>query len=71
MIDMGMSSMILDNVEQFWSRAHKTIGECECVEEWEEVMKTHEHLLQGSEDADHIKEVGYVAMWNDYWADYV
>jgi len=68
---MGMSNWILDNVEEFWSRAHKTIGECECFAEWEEVMKTHEHLLMGSEDMDHVKECGYEAMWNDYWSDYV
>ena len=61
----------LKNVEEFWSRAHKTIGECECVAEWEEVMKTHEHLLKGSADLDHVREEGYTAMWNDYWADYV
>ncbi len=68
---MGMSNLILDNVEQFWNRAHKTIGECECVAEWEEVMKTHEHLLTGSEDMDHIKDCGYTSLWNDYWSDYV
>ena len=64
---MGMSNWILDSVEEFWSRAHKTIGECETVKEWEEVMKTHEHLLKGSQDEDHLKECGYDGLWNDYW----
>ena len=67
---MGMSNWILDNVEEFWSRAQKTIGECECVAEWKEVMKTHEHLLMGSEDESHVKECGYEELWNDYWANY-
>ena len=30
---MGMSNLILDNVEEFWSQELiKTIGECECVD---------------------------------------
>ena len=68
---MGMSNWILDNVEKFWSKCHESIGECESYQEWEAIMKTHEHLLMGSEDMDHIKENGYEALWNDYWSDYV
>ena len=44
---MGMSNYILDCVEEFWSKCLETIGECETVEEWEAVMKPHEHLLLG------------------------
>ena len=47
---MGMSGMILDNVEQFWNICHETIGQCATAEEWEAVMTPHLHLLQGSED---------------------
>ena len=38
---MGMSGMILDNVEQFWNICHETIGQCATVEEWEAVMTPH------------------------------
>ena len=31
---------ILDCVEEFWSKMHETIGQCETVEEWEAMMKT-------------------------------
>ena len=68
---MGMSNYILDCVEEFWSKMHETIGQCETVEEWEAMMKPHEHLLKGSEYEDHLKECGYDGLWNDYWADYV
>ena len=62
---------VLDNVEKFWTTMHNTIGECECVEEWESKMKQHEWLLEDSEDEDHIKNEGYTSLWNDYWADFV
>ena len=68
---MGMSNYILDCVEEFWSKAHKTIGGCETVSEWEAMMKPHEHLLKGSEDEEHLKDCGYDGLWNDYWSDVV
>ena len=49
---------------------HNTIGECECVEEWEFKMKQHEWLLEDPEDEDLLNE-GYTSLWNDYWADFV
>jgi len=62
---------VLDNVEVYWKKIHETIGQCESAEEWEATMKPFEYLLQDSEDEDHIAEVGYTGLWNDYWADYV
>ena len=46
--NMGMSSYVLDCVEQFWTKCHETIGQCKTAKEWEAMMKPHEHLLQGS-----------------------
>lgn len=63
---MGMSGMILDNVAEFWSICHETIGQCATAEEWEAVMTPHLHLLQGSEDLEHVQECGFIAMYNDY-----
>lgn len=67
----AIKEQMLVNVGFFWTKCHETIGECESAEEWESKMKQHEWLLEDSHDEDHIKEVGYVAMWNDYWADFV
>ena len=58
---MGMSGMILDNVEQFWNICHETIGQCATAEEWEAVMTPHLHLLQGSEDLEHVLPPGNYA----------
>ena len=45
---MGMSSWILDRVDEFYEVAQKTISSCESIEEFQTEMKEHEGLLQGS-----------------------
>tara|TARA_B100000902_G_C27270761_1_gene896154 strand:- start:539 stop:757 length:219 start_codon:yes stop_codon:yes gene_type:complete len=63
---MGMSNYVLDCVEQFWTKMHETIDQCKTWKEWEAMMKPHEHLLQGSEDLEHVKEYGYEELWIEY-----
>ena len=55
-----------DCVEQFWTKCHETIGQCKTAKEWEAMMKPYEHLLQGSEDLEHVKEYGYEELWIEY-----
>ena len=68
---MGMSSWILDRVDEFYEIAQKTIGSCECIEEFQKEMKEHEGLLQGSSELEYLyNEDGYSELWNDYWSNF-
>ncbi len=69
---MGMSSWILDNVDEFYEVAQKTIGYCESLEEFRTEMIKHEGLLSGmpSEIEYLHNEDGYSELWNDYWSSF-
>ena len=68
---MGMSSWILDNVDEFYEVAQKTIGYCESEEEFQAEMKEHEGLLQGSSELEYLhNDNGYSELWNDYWESF-
>ena len=66
---MGMSNYILDNVEKFWDKAHEYAKITETAQEFELKLRPHEHLLKGSQDEEHLKEVGYDGLWYDWHAD--
>jgi hypothetical protein len=66
---MGMYSLIEDNVNKFYDIAFDKISECENVYELADVMQEHEHLLQGSSDAD-CKDDLYSEMWSEYTSKY-
>ena len=68
---MGMSSWILDRVDEFYDLAQKKISECENLNEFVFAMKPHEHMLLGSSELEYVQEDGYSEMWNDFWSDYV
>jgi len=67
--NMGMYSLIEDNVNKFYDIAFDKISECENVYELADVMQEHEHLLQGSSDAD-CKDDLYSEMWYEYVSKY-
>ena len=65
---MGMSSWILDRVDEFYEVAQKTISSCESLEEFKAEMKDAEGLLQGSSELEYLyNDDGYLELWNDYW----
>ena len=68
---MGMSSWILDRVDEFYEVAHHTISSCESLEEFKKEMKEHEGLLQGSSELEYLyNDDGYSELWNDYWSNF-
>ena len=68
---MGMSSWILDRVDEFYEVAQKTISSCESFEEFQTEMKEHEGLLQGSFELEYLyNDNGYSELWNDYWSNF-
>ena len=68
---MGMSSWILNNVDEFYETAHHIISHCECIEEFQKEMKEHEGLLQGSSELEYLyNDNGYSELWNDYWSSF-
>lgn len=66
---MGMSSYILDRVDEFYDLAQNKIGGCETFNEFIFEMKPHEHMLLGSAELEYVQNGGYSDMWNDFWAD--
>ena len=67
--NMGMYSLIEDNVNKFYDIANDVISECETEYELAEKMQEHESLLQGSSDAD-CKDDLYSEMWYEYVSKY-
>lgn len=67
--NMGMYSLIEDNVEKFYSIAEESVGECEHLNQFIAKMKPHTNLLQGSGDEDHFEDLCY-EMWNEKWSKY-
>jgi hypothetical protein len=67
---MGMSSWIMDRVDEFYKIAQTKIGECESCNEFIFAMKGHEHMLLGSKELEYVQEGGYHEMWSDFWSDY-
>ena len=68
---MGMSSWILDRVDEFYEVAQKTISSCESLEEFKAEMKDAEGLLQGSSELEYLyNDDGYSELWNDYWSNF-
>lgn len=66
---MGMYNLIEDNVNKFYDIAFEEISECENVYELAENMQEHEHLLQGSSEADCVDDL-YSEMWYEYTSKY-
>ena len=62
---MGMSSMILDNEEEFFGVANDVIIECDTVEEFIEIMKPQMDLVA---HLDNVEEQ-LSAMYHDAWSD--
>jgi len=52
---MGMSGLVLDNVDKFWDMADSKATECKDVQEFTTVMSEHSNLLSGSEDAENFE----------------
>lgn len=67
---MGMSSWILDRVDEFYEIANQKIGECESLNEFVFAMKGHEHMLLGSSELEYVQNDGYADMWEEYWSKY-
>lgn len=67
---MGMSSYILDRVDQFYDIACEKVKECESVEEFMFAMKGKEHMLLGSSELEYIQADGYAEIFNDFWSKY-
>ena len=64
---MGMSSYVLDCVEEFWTKmGKKLLISVKLGKSGRIIMKPHEHLLQGSDDLEHVKEYGYEELWIEY-----
>jgi len=68
---MGMSNMVLLNVDVYWHKAYSNISECESFEEFKQTMKRHYFLLAGSVDENYVKDGGLREYWNDFWADFI
>ena len=66
---MRMYNLIEDNVNKFYDIAFEVISECENIHELMENMQEHEHLLQGSSEAD-CKDDLYSEMWYEYTSKY-
>jgi len=68
---MGMSSYIMDRVDEFYTVANQKIGECESLNEFVFAMKGSEHMLLGSDELEYVqKDGGYTDMWEEYWSKY-
>ncbi len=69
---MGMSNMILDNVEKFYSECNDIIGSCEIFEQFQMKAKDLEGLLQGAEyELEYLYDNhGYREIWDEYWSKY-
>ena len=66
---MGMSSYVMDRVDEFFEIANTKIGECESLNEFIFAMKGYEHMLLGSNELEYIqKDDGYTDMWEDFWS---
>ena len=68
---MGMSSYILDKVDEFYDIAQTELSECETLKEFTSVMKPHEHMLLGSSEYEYIQQNGYDDIWHDFWSKYI
>lgn len=62
-----MYAMIEDNIEKYYEKAGKVIGECEHIDELYSKMEEHKDLLMGS---DENYEDGLSELWNEYWSKY-
>ena len=61
---MGMSNLVLDNVDKFWDIAETKVSECKDVQEFTTKMGEYSNLLSGSEDAEYYEFQLY-----DVWED--
>ena len=61
---MGMSNLVLDNVDKFWDIAETKVSECKDVQEVTTKMGEYSNLLSGSEDAEYYEFQLY-----DVWED--
>ncbi len=52
---MGMSNLILDNVDKFWDIAETKVSECKDVREFTNKMGEYSNLLTGSDDAEYYE----------------
>lgn len=65
---MGMSNIILSNIDQYWDKAEAVIEECESVQDFEHHMKQYTYLLQGTSDEEYVENGGLHQVWNDFWS---
>lgn len=61
---MGMSGLVLDNVDKFWDLANTSASECEDIHQYATNMREYIHLLSGSADAENV-EFRLYEIWND------
>ena len=52
---MGMSNLVLDNVDKFWDIAETKVSECKDVQEFTNKMGEYSNLLTGSDDAEYYE----------------
>ena len=63
-----MKDMLFDMEEEFYDIAEKTIGSCECYEEFVFEMADHSHLVPLITDEMEFNSI-LSDCWNDYWAE--
>ena len=66
---MGMSTYILDRVDEYYNKASAAVQGCEHFGEFATAMQEHAELLQGSGEQEHVEDLLY-ELWQEHCSNY-